>query len=741
MPTIDINGSRTFYEVLNPAGTSTVVMIHGLFTNHLVFYQCGAEDLAERGCRVVLYDLRGHGLTAHRPDGFRLADLARDLITLMDQLGVAQPDIVGYSLGGSIALTAILGEPDRFGRLVLIDPFGLRRDDVAQASAALRASVFDGPARYWNSTGVNLSDRTATQFRQLAKQLTADGLAQSLTADAGFIEQAPLETVDRPVLILCGSRSEHMRDSQLVASRLPNARFVATNADHNLPITQGPWVARHIVDFLFAAGPAEPGGPHPPSGAAPESGPGPASTSKTPASDSRERPTGRWFRRRRTSKDPAQSEAALPDTDHPPDAAPDATAGGTPKTTVDPAGPADPIPAPPATPRATVAASTRSDEPTTSASVHHAGEDMDPAAAISVRGLRMSYGPVLAVKGISFDVAHGAFFSFLGVNGAGKSTTINCLTTLLHPTGGLATVAGHPLGRGDASIRRSIGVVFQGALLDPRLSVRENLELRARLHGLSPRRFPGRISELTHLLDMGSYAQRAYGRLSGGQKRRADIARALIHEPSVLFLDEPTAGLDPASRQQVWQAITDARTHEGVTVFLTTHYLAETERADTVCVIDEGTIIAEDTPARLRERFASALLDVRLRDELTAWLELRRRFPEVAPTRPPRPGESIRLAVPTTDVAKAILHHLWDYVDDFEFRHGSMDDVFLALTGRHESDETPDQPVKQSRRRTRTAASDRDTSPVAAPDDQSAAARPTRPARGDAPVPTTGARP
>ncbi len=313
--------------------------------------------------------------------------------------------------------------------------------------------------------------------------------------------------------------------------------------------------------------------------------------------------------------------------------------------------------------------------------------------AVKVEGLTMSYGRVQAVKGISFAVEEGAFFAFLGANGAGKSTTINCLTTLLRPTGGEAVVAGHRLGHQDDAIRRSIGVVFQAALLDPRLTVAENLVLRARFHGLSPADSAGRIAELTELLEMGPFLKRQYRQLSGGQKRRADIARALIHRPSVLFLDEPTAGLDPRSREQVWQAISDVRRHEGMTVFLTTHYMEETERADMVCVIDLGRIVAQGTPARLRQRYARGEVSLYVDDVASVMRFLARVCPGEDITAPVLPGDPIRLAVASAGEAKRLLPYVWNRLTDFEFHHGSMDEVFLALT-RHRGDEAvapPDQ--------------------------------------------------
>jgi multidrug/hemolysin transport system ATP-binding protein len=303
---------------------------------------------------------------------------------------------------------------------------------------------------------------------------------------------------------------------------------------------------------------------------------------------------------------------------------------------------------------------------------------------VEVEDLRKSYGQVKAVRGLSFSVEEGSFFAFLGVNGAGKSTTINCLTTLLKADSGEVTIAGYRLGSEDEAIRRSIGVVFQPALLDLSLTVRENLALRARFHGLDPRTFQRRADELTQLLDLGEFFDRRYGQLSGGQRRRSDIARALLHSPRILFLDEPTAGLDPHGRSQVWQAIQDVRESQGMTVFLTTHYMAETEQTDLVCIIDDGQIVAQGTPVDLRARYSLSLLTVRLWRRAGA----RARLAEIGLELPAHyvAREPLIIEVDSSAEAKRILDALGGEVLDFEFRHGSMDDVFLNLCEHHRED-------------------------------------------------------
>ncbi|MCL2788751.1 MAG: ABC transporter ATP-binding protein, partial [Micrococcales bacterium] len=229
---------------------------------------------------------------------------------------------------------------------------------------------------------------------------------------------------------------------------------------------------------------------------------------------------------------------------------------------------------------------------------------------VTTDGLTKSYGKVQAVKSLSFEVREGTLFAFLGANGAGKSTTIRCLATLLAPDSGHATVAGHVLGAADQEIRRAIGLVSQASMLDPLLSAEECLRHRAQMHGMGRAEAAARAREVVHEVGASDYADRRCGRLSGGQRRRVDIARALLHRPRLLFLDEPTAGLDPASREQIWGLVQGLRREEGTTVFLTTHYLEETEQADDVVIIDHGETLARGTPAELRERHSAHMLTV-----------------------------------------------------------------------------------------------------------------------------------
>jgi multidrug/hemolysin transport system ATP-binding protein len=300
--------------------------------------------------------------------------------------------------------------------------------------------------------------------------------------------------------------------------------------------------------------------------------------------------------------------------------------------------------------------------------------------AIEVAGLTKRFDDLTAVDALSLSVPDASVFAFVGRNGAGKSTTINCLTTILPADAGEARVAGFDVERDAAEVRARIGVVFQESVLDPALTARENLRIRARLSHMDRHAAELRITELAALIDIDEFLDRRYKTLSGGERRRVDIARALLHRPDVLFLDEPTAGLDPASRASVWSTIQELRHQGGLTVFLTTHYLEETEEADQVCIIDRGRVVAEGTPAQLREQHSRSILTVTSADAvgliaLASAHGLQATFD----------GDVLVVPVPDARAALGILAAHGDAVVDFEFRHGSMDDVFLAVTG-HEAE-------------------------------------------------------
>ena len=301
-------------------------------------------------------------------------------------------------------------------------------------------------------------------------------------------------------------------------------------------------------------------------------------------------------------------------------------------------------------------------------------------AAVSISHLTKSYGKVLAVNDVSFQVREGSTFAYLGTNGAGKSTTIGCLTTVLPFESGTLEVAGYDVVRQSQEVRKHIGVVFQDSLLDPLLSIDENLRFRGQLNGLKGAAIEKRITELADLLNFADYRRRPYGSLSGGQRRRADIARALIHNPSVIFLDEPTTGLDPASRKDVWRAVNDLRTGMGLTVFLTTHDMEETEEADTICIIEAGKIVATGSPAELRAAYSHSYLTITAHSVEPVKQKASRINPMAADSAIVE-GQTIRFSIDDAAQARLILAELGDDVLDFEFRHGRMDDVFLALTG------------------------------------------------------------
>ena len=234
---------------------------------------------------------------------------------------------------------------------------------------------------------------------------------------------------------------------------------------------------------------------------------------------------------------------------------------------------------------------------------------------IEIKNLRKSYKDVKAVKGIDFYVEEGKLFALLGPNGAGKSTTIDMICTALKPDSGSITVDGKLVGKDDNSIRKEIGIVFQDNFLDPILTVGENISIRGSFYGLKGNELKNAVKKVCETVGITDLMKRPYGKLSGGQRRRADIARALVNTPKILFLDEPTTGLDPQSRQNVWQMITKLQKENNMTVFLTTHYMEEVTDADYVIVIDSGEIVAKGTPATLKEKYAKNYLHITPKDK------------------------------------------------------------------------------------------------------------------------------
>ena len=224
--------------------------------------------------------------------------------------------------------------------------------------------------------------------------------------------------------------------------------------------------------------------------------------------------------------------------------------------------------------------------------------------AIELKALTKRYGKYKAVDNLSFNIRQGDFVGFLGVNGAGKTTTVNIMSTILTPDWGRAYICGYELGKEDMEIRKSIGVVYQANVLDEIFTVKENLVIRSQMLGLDDKTIRTRISDLSDILKLSDIMNKRYRILSGGQKRRCEIAFALMHSPKILFLDEPTTGLDPSTRVDVWEAVETLRANTEMTVFLTTHYMEEAQAADKIIIIDKGQKLAEGTPFELKQRFA-----------------------------------------------------------------------------------------------------------------------------------------
>ena len=292
---------------------------------------------------------------------------------------------------------------------------------------------------------------------------------------------------------------------------------------------------------------------------------------------------------------------------------------------------------------------------------------------LEIKNLYKSFGDVKAVQDLSFHVKAGELFAFLGVNGAGKSTTINILCGQLAKDGGQVTVDGCDLDLELKEIKGKLGVVFQNSVLDKALSVKDNLESRAALYGICGKDFTQRLSELVRLLDFEDLLKRTVGKLSGGQRRRIDIARALLHHPKILILDEPTTGLDPQTRKLLWNVIEELRRKEGMTVFLTTHYMEEAAEADYVVILDQGRIVAEGTPLALKNAYSGDFITLYGIDEET----LRGLGLEYEALR-----DAYRLSVPDTAAATALILKHPELFTDYEITKGKMDDVFLAVTGK-----------------------------------------------------------
>lgn len=294
--------------------------------------------------------------------------------------------------------------------------------------------------------------------------------------------------------------------------------------------------------------------------------------------------------------------------------------------------------------------------------------------AIEIENLQKSYGEVKAVNGVSFSVEEGEFFAFLGVNGAGKSTTISILCGDSPRDGGTVKVEGAEIDADPQGIRRKLGVVFQNSALDKALTVKNNLKYRASLYGVTGRAFASKLEELTQLFQLKELLSRAVGKLSGGQRRRVDIARALVHDPRILILDEPTTGLDPQTRKTVWEIIRKLREERGLTVFLTTHYMEEAADSDHVVILDAGRVMADATPLQLKNDYTG--------DYITLYGVTEQQVAELALSYT-RVGEAFRIEVENTEKATQLILKHAALFRDYEIVKGKMDDVFLAVTGKN----------------------------------------------------------
>ncbi len=292
---------------------------------------------------------------------------------------------------------------------------------------------------------------------------------------------------------------------------------------------------------------------------------------------------------------------------------------------------------------------------------------------IEIKHLSKHFGEVKAVQDLSFKVKEGELFAFLGINGAGKSTTISIMCGQLAKDAGTVRIDGVDLERETDTVKRKLGVVFQNSVLDKALSVQDNLENRAALYGITGKAFKKRLDELAELLDFGDLLKRTVGKLSGGQRRRIDIARALLQEPKILILDEPTTGLDPQTRKLLWNAIARLRQEKHMTVFLTTHYMEEAAEADYVVILDSGKIVAEGTTLELKNAHTG--------DFVTLYGVTEEQVKQLGYTYE-NLRDAYRIAVPNTAAATKLIIQYPEVFKDFEITKGKMDDVFLAVTGK-----------------------------------------------------------
>ena len=300
-------------------------------------------------------------------------------------------------------------------------------------------------------------------------------------------------------------------------------------------------------------------------------------------------------------------------------------------------------------------------------------DSFDTNTILDVKDLDKSFGDVHAVNSISFKVKKGELFAFLGVNGAGKSTTISIICGLLKKDKGTVLVDGSDIDNGLDKVSKTLGVVFQNSALDKPMSVKDNLRSRAALYGIYGKEFKNRLDELATMLDFKKLLNRKVGKLSGGQRRKIDIARALIHKPKILILDEPTTGLDPQTRKIIWNVLDDLREKENMTIFLTTHYMEEASDADYVVILDRGQIVARGTPVELKNEYTGDFITLYGVDEEEV-KKLNLPYEKIQ--------NSYRIEVEDTSKATELILNNPSLFKDYEIQKGKMDDVFLSVTGK-----------------------------------------------------------
>lgn len=292
---------------------------------------------------------------------------------------------------------------------------------------------------------------------------------------------------------------------------------------------------------------------------------------------------------------------------------------------------------------------------------------------IEIKNLNKSFGKIKAVQDLSLEVKEGELFAFLGINGAGKSTTISIICSQLEKDSGKVYVNGRDLDNESSEIKKNLGVVFQNSVLDKALTVKENLKNRAALYSITGREFDKRLEELCELLEFKDLLKRPVGKLSGGQRRRIDIARALFHKPKILILDEPTTGLDPQTRKAVWNVVDKLRENENITVFLTTHYMEEAAEADYVVILDSGKIVAKGTPQELKNEYTGDYIILYNINENQ--IRVLNQDYEKLPN-------AYRIAVSDASQATELIVAHPELFTDYEIIKGKMDDVFLSATGK-----------------------------------------------------------